>query len=212
MPVSAFLTSLLAKVAGGLAAKAAVGLGIATAAVSTAGAAGVLPDPAQHALAKVVNPVSPVDIPDPTELPKIDGTTLADPASLLDGENDELGDVVDDVTGEDEGTERGMNHGACVSAVAQDKSTAGREHGLAVSTAARSDCGKEDAATRGTSTTSSSTTTTTSTPPVTLSSVDESDDADRGKGRSGDDDGPGRSANRGQGSNSSNSGRGNSGK
>jgi hypothetical protein len=36
------------------------------------------------------------------------------------------------------------NHGATVSSVAQDASTLGRDHGKAVSEAARSDCGKDD--------------------------------------------------------------------
>ncbi len=56
---------LVTKLAGlGLAAKVALGAGVAAAAVTTAGAGGVLPGPAQHGVAVAIIAVSPLDIPD----------------------------------------------------------------------------------------------------------------------------------------------------
>lgn len=51
----------------GFGAKAAFGLTLAAASVTAAGAAGVLPDPVQHAMASVVRAVSPFEIPDPAD-------------------------------------------------------------------------------------------------------------------------------------------------
>jgi hypothetical protein len=204
MLLSDLLSGLAGKLAGGLAAKAALALGIATATVTGAGAAGVLPGPAQHAVATVVNAVSPLDIPDTSDLVKVDTTKVTDPTALL-GDEDE---GVDNEVGDDQGGQPKDNHGACVSAVAKDKSTVGREHGLAVSTAAKSDCGKEGTTTSS-STSSTSSTTTTSTTLGGTSTAAQLDDGGKGKGNSGGNSGP--SANRGQGNSNSN-GRGNSGK
>lgn len=49
----------------GVGAKAAFGLAMAAASVTAAGAADILPDPVQHAMASVVRAVSPFEIPDP---------------------------------------------------------------------------------------------------------------------------------------------------
>jgi hypothetical protein len=56
--------------------------------------------------------------------------------------DDEVPD--DDVEAPDEEGTHPDNHGAAVSAVAQDDSLTGREHGQAVSEVARSDAGKPD--------------------------------------------------------------------
>ena len=48
----------------GLAAKVALGVGVAAASTTAAGAAGVLPAPAQHAVATVVDATTPVSFPD----------------------------------------------------------------------------------------------------------------------------------------------------
>ncbi len=126
---------------GGLAAKLALGMGVATASVTAAGAAGVLPDPAQHAVASVVAATSPFTIPDRSDVKALasedepDGstTTTSSTTTTLAGD--------DDVAGGD-GT-RAVNHGACVSTAAKDKSGEGN-HGKTVSSVARSDCGKTD--------------------------------------------------------------------
>ena len=58
---------LIPRLAGlGLAAKVGLGLGVAAASVTGAGAAGVLPDPAQDVVASVVDTVTPFHIPDPS--------------------------------------------------------------------------------------------------------------------------------------------------
>lgn len=133
---------------GSLAAKVAMGIGLATATVTAAGAAGVLPAAAQHAVAKVVEATTPFQRPaesagppsrmvresddpsDPTtttSVPKPTTTTSSTPPTTVAG-----GGV----------GARKDNHGACVSAVAHDQSQTGEDHGKAVSAAARSDCGK----------------------------------------------------------------------
>jgi hypothetical protein len=155
MIVSQLLGGLITKLAGlGMASKAALGLGVAVASVTTAGAANVLPDAAQNAVAKAFNAVAPfemetADVADvPTGEEVIDGLPIdtqnpdgggVDPL-VTDGEGDDEGEGDDDVT---EG--RPQNHGACVSAVARDRSTQGAPgaHGKAVSEVARSDCGKQ---------------------------------------------------------------------
>ena len=59
------LRGALGRVAGlGLVAKAGLGLGVVAASTTAAGAAGVLPDPAQHAVAKVVSAATPFTFPD----------------------------------------------------------------------------------------------------------------------------------------------------
>ncbi len=58
MKLKAFLAGL------GIAGKLALGVGVAAAATTGAGAAGVLPGPVQHAVAKAVSEVSPFSMPD----------------------------------------------------------------------------------------------------------------------------------------------------
>jgi hypothetical protein len=164
---------LTTKLAGlGLAAKVALGAGIAAAAVGTAGATGVLPAPAQHAVASVVDAVTPLNLPDPTvnasvtagvQTPDLQGSTTTTVAGTHAA--DDTNEGTDDTTG---GTGTGgtgtgalNNHGACVSAVAHDNSLQGRDHGKAVSSVAKSDCGKTDASTTTSSTSSTSTSTST---------------------------------------------------
>jgi uncharacterized membrane protein YgcG len=196
MLLSELLGGLAAKLAGlGLAAKAALGLGMATAAITSGGVAGVLPDPAQHAVATVINAVSPLQLPDPNDSVDLDASPdlpLPDVLAPGDDEGEDDGDDgTDDTTGE-----RKENHGACVSAVAKDKTFVGREHGLAVSTAAKSDCGKE-----ATTSASSTTTTTTMLSESSAAQLDDGGNRGKGKGRgnSGSSDNRGSSANRGQG-------------
>jgi hypothetical protein len=59
MKIQAFLAGL------GVAGKVALGAGVAAAATTGAAAAGVLPEPVQHAVASAVNTVSPFEFPDP---------------------------------------------------------------------------------------------------------------------------------------------------
>jgi hypothetical protein len=59
------LRGALGRAAGlGLVAKAGLGFGLVAASTTAAGAAGVLPDPAQHAVAKVVGAATPFTFPD----------------------------------------------------------------------------------------------------------------------------------------------------
>ena len=152
---------LVAKLAGlGLAAKVALGAGVAAAAVTTAGATGVLPAPAQHGVAVAVNAISPLEFPDLDGKVKVaadDSSDVTLPTTTLPGDDGVGGD--DDAAGDD--AEAKDNHGACVSEVAKDKGLTGREHGQAVSAIAKSDCGKEDETPTSTTTTSTTTTTTT---------------------------------------------------
>ena len=67
MKIKGFLAGL--SVAG----KLALGVGVAAAATTGAGAAGVLPGPVQHALAKAVDAVSPFSLPDPEHHTSHDG-------------------------------------------------------------------------------------------------------------------------------------------
>jgi hypothetical protein len=193
---------ITSKLAGlGIAAKAALGLGVAAAAVTTAGATGVLPPPAQHAVASVVDAVTPLQLPDPTASAGVNvgaggsSTDVSIPASTTTTiDKDATDDSSDDATGAAPsgpvgGTTSGQpdNHGACVSAVAQDKSTTGRDHGKAVSTAARSDCGKtgETSSTTSTSSTSSTSTTSTTTAGGTGASVNSAGGHGNGNGNQG---------------------------
>lgn len=194
---------LTTKLAGlGIAAKAALGVGVAAAAVTTAGATGVLPPPAQHAVASVVDTLTGVQIPDPTvnvdvdvdaggkvSIPDISGPDVSIPGQ----DGDEAGD--DSATGGHQD-----NHGACVSEVARDKSTTGREHGQAVSAVAKSDCGKE-----GSSTSSSSTSTSSTSSSVPTNDTIADDGGQRGHGNGNRGNGPGNSG-------PGNSGPGNSGR
>ena len=208
MTVSELLGALVAKLAGlGMAAKAALGVTLAAASVTTAGAANVLPEPAQRAVATVVNAASPLDIPDPSKIDEVvDGTDgLPDipdvtTTTIVDGDED----------GEGDGGGGGAfaNHGACVSAVAPDRSTTGagpaNSHGKAVSEAARSDCGKDGAG--STTTTLPSPTTTTLSPTTTVAELGTS--SNRGPGNGNGNSGPG-NGNSGPGNGNGNSGPGN---
>ena len=90
------LSGLAAKLsAAGIAAKAGVGLTMAAASVTGGAAAGVLPDPVQHAVAGVANAVTPFQFPDQAEFdnrvsddarddePGVDGLVIADEARQL---------------------------------------------------------------------------------------------------------------------------------
>lgn len=217
MTVAELLGALMAKLAGlGMVAKAGLGLGVAAASVTTAGVANVLPDPAQHAVAKVVNAVAPFDITDP------DNQAI----KVVDDVNDVIGDVNDvtdqlpelpEVTipelGEGTGTDGATraNHGACVSAVARDKSaTQGTpgSHGRAVSEVARSDCGKQTVGSPTTTTTLAPTTTTTTVDTGELGTSSRSG-AGNGNGNAGQ--AGGNAGNGGRGNANAGNGNGNSG-
>lgn len=62
-------------------AKAALGIGIAAASVTGAGAAGVLPGPAQHAVASAVSAVTPFEFPDNANSHADFGTTTSSDAT-----------------------------------------------------------------------------------------------------------------------------------
>ncbi|HEX3393132.1 MAG TPA: hypothetical protein VHS52_01280 [Acidimicrobiales bacterium] len=139
MTISELLAALATKLGAlGVAAKLALGLGLATAMAATAGAAGVLPTPAQHAVASVVN-ATPLHIPDPSDdhnaPPTVGGA--GDTVAPVVGDTTGTGDEGTD-TGTDQGTTPSDAHGACVSAVAKSAPTgAGGVHGQAVSDAAK---------------------------------------------------------------------------
>ncbi|MDQ3980006.1 MAG: hypothetical protein M3314_10700 [Actinomycetota bacterium] len=94
---------LIPRLAGlGLAAKVGLGLGVAAASVTGAGAAGVLPDPAQEVVATVVDTVTPFHIPESgSRRPAVDrprgggGTVgkVGGPATVPGGGNGITGDV-----------------------------------------------------------------------------------------------------------------------
>jgi hypothetical protein len=138
---------LVKTVLGSLAAKVALGVGVAAASVTAVGATGVLPDQAQHAVASVVGATTPFVLPDPsTERPRTVDDPAESPTTTVAGVVGAggvgtgtvgTGTVGDDPAGED----RADNHGACVSAAAKDRSGTG-SHGKTVSSVARSDCGK----------------------------------------------------------------------
>ena len=163
-------------VLGGLAARVVRGLGVAAASMTAAGAAGVLPEPAQQAVATVVGAATPFQLPDPSSVGALAGdegqtTTSTTPTTLA-------GD--DEVAGEEAGKRR-ANHGACVSAAAHDKSGSGTEpHGKAVSSVARSDCGK--AGTTPSTTVGGSSTTSSSTTSTTIDDGGRTANSDRGRG------------------------------
>jgi uncharacterized membrane protein YgcG len=215
MLVTELLSGLAAKLAGlGLAAKAAMGLGMAAAATTTAGVAGVLPEPAQNAIATVVEAVSPFEVGG-TGQPggtvgvdvSVPGIDVSVPDVTLPGDETD-GDTGGDTGGDNGGDTAGQpaNHGACVSAIARDKSTTGRAHGAAVSAAARSDCGK-------TTDSPTSPTTTSTTIDTTTTTVDDdttSASSNRGRGNNGN--GNGGNSNGGNGGNSGSNGNRGSGR
>ena len=184
---------LVKSLVGSLAARIALGAGVAAASVTAAGAAGVLPGPAQDAVATVVAATTPFQLPEPgvsLQVGDVPSSSTSTSTTVAGADEDE-----------GEGEARKINHGACVSTVAGDKSESeGESHGKTVSSIARSDCGKTSTTVAGSSTTSSSTTSTT------VASGERSGNS-----------GPG-SSNRGQGNSGNsgnsngNSGSGNSGK
>lgn len=181
----------------GLAAKLAMATGLAVATVTTAGAAGVLPEPAQKVVASVVEATTPFALPDATGDVLVDEVVDEVTTTTLDTSTAIAGD--DDEAGADEGTTDGTrkeNHGLCVSTVAKN-TPGGPDKGKTVSSIARSDCGKTS--TTVAPTTTSSTTVTTLDPTTTSSTLAgiAPSTANSGKGNSG---------------NSANSGKGNSGK
>ena len=189
---------------GGLAAKVALGMGVATASVTAAGAAGVLPEPARDVVASVVAAATPFQLPDPSLNLQVGG---GDQSSTSSSSSTSTTLAEDDGEGSDGTTERKANHGACVSAAARDKAetqTGGEpnSHGKTVSSIARSDCGKEEKGSTSSTTSTtvgSSSTSSSSTTPSTVASSQRSANS-----------GPGNSGNSGKG-NSGNSGKGTSG-
>jgi hypothetical protein len=194
MLVNTFLASLAAKLA------MATGLAVAT--VTAAGAAGVLPEPAQKVVASAVEATTPFALPDAgddvvgdlvDDVGDVTTTTLGTSTTIAGDDDDEAGD-----DGTTDGT-RKENHGLCVSTVAKN-TPGGPDKGKTVSSVARSDCGKTAATTPTTvAPTTSSTTVTTIAPTSSTSSTvagTGATTANSGKGNSG----------------SSNSGKGNSGK
>lgn len=165
MPVKTFLGSLVAKLA--------LGVGIATASVTAAGAAGVLPDAAQHAVSTVVGATTPFSIPDGSTVHAADvpdlgsTTTTSSPSTTVASTSTTVATKgTDDGTDTESGDTGGTtgvhpdNHGACVSAAAHaDTSSTGENHGKAVSAVAKSDCGKSTSTTIGSTTTSSTSST-----------------------------------------------------
>jgi hypothetical protein len=85
--MSGLLAGLIAKLAGlGLVAKVGLGLGVAAASVTGAGAAGALPDAAQHAVATVVGSATPFTFPDSADdHAKMGATVSSDATGASDG-------------------------------------------------------------------------------------------------------------------------------
>lgn len=176
------------KLAGlGLAAKVALGVGVATAAAATAGVTtGVLPNPLPAPAAKVtVDAGVDVSIPGVTPGAAHDDDHDADEGAGATGAHGAGAAAHPD------------NHGACVSEAAHSDTHTGRDHGQAVSAIAKSDCGKEPAAGPLSSTSTSTSTTSTTV---------EGGSSNRGPGNS---NGNGNSGNAG---NSANAGNGNPGR
>ncbi len=202
---------------GSLAAKTALGLGVAAASVTAAGAAGVLPAPAQEVVASVVSAATPFELRTPSDVTTLatddtedteDTTTTTSTSTTLPG----TGGGDNDDTGGDSDETRKINHGACVSAAARTNTGEGN-HGRTVSSIARSDCGKTDP-TSGTSTTSTTVDGSTTSTSVTSTTVDDGQrSANSGRGNSGN---SGNSGNRNSGNSGNNPGNsgnaGNSGK
>jgi len=85
--VRPILRGAVARVAGlGLLAKAGLGLSLVAASTTAAGAAGVLPDPAQHAVAKVVGAATPFTFPDKaSDMAEKGRTVSSDATGATDG-------------------------------------------------------------------------------------------------------------------------------
>ena len=146
-------SGLLAKLAGmTMAAKIALGTGVAVAAVGAAAVGGlpegpVLQDPGN--VSQVVDEVPGGNTEDALE-DIVGGVPTTVPGVGGDDDEDEGAGGGSTTTTTPGGTSGGgstptsepKNHGACVSQVARDRSLQGREHGQAVSQMAKSDCGK----------------------------------------------------------------------
>jgi hypothetical protein len=98
MLIGELLAGLVAKVAGlGMATKAGMGLALAAASTTAAGAVGVLPAPAQHAVATVVDAATPFTFPDSEkEKDNFGATVSADATGASDGVPGVDGQVVSD--------------------------------------------------------------------------------------------------------------------
>jgi hypothetical protein len=82
MLISELLAGLATKLAGlGMAAKAGLGLTLAAASTTAAGAVGVLPAPAQHAVATVVDATTPFSFPDTANAKSSFGATVSNDAT-----------------------------------------------------------------------------------------------------------------------------------
>jgi hypothetical protein len=82
MLISELLAGLATKLAGlGMAAKAGLGLTLAAASTTAAGAVGVLPAPAQHAVATVVDATTPFSFPDTANAKSSFGATVSSDAT-----------------------------------------------------------------------------------------------------------------------------------
>jgi hypothetical protein len=120
MLVTEFLSGLAAKLAGlGLAAKLGLGVGVAAAAVGGAGAANVLPEPVQHAVATAVDTVTPFQFPDKADPHSVFGATVAaDATGASDGTPGVDGQTVADAAkqqgaaNQGTGADRANNSGA----------------------------------------------------------------------------------------------------
>jgi len=159
MLISELLAGLTTKLAGlGMAAKAGLGLTLAAASTTAAGAAGVLPAPVQHAVAQVVNASTPLNLPDPSTvtgaITAVTGQDVTDRTNSTPSTTSAPNGITSTTTratlgtttttgAAGDGPSQAANHGTCVSAVAGDKSaTVDGNHGKAVSAVAKSDCGK----------------------------------------------------------------------
>ena len=187
---------LVKSLLGSLATKVALGVGVATASVTAAGAAGVLPAAAQHAVASVVGATTPFQLPDEATSPPSGTIRAEEPAEATTTSSTSSTSTTTSVKpttattevgdgGAAAGGTREDNHGACVSTVARDQSLTGEDHGKAVSAVAQSDCGKAGS----TSTTAPRSTTSTSTSTTVAGTSSAKDDSNKGssagKGSSG---------------------------
>src|SRR5688500_5964951 len=113
MLVNTFLASLAAKLA------MATGLAVAT--VTAAGAAGVLPEPAQNAVASVVEATTPFALPNAAAAAgQVVGGVGADVTTTTLGTSTTVaGTDADEEDGTTDGA-RKENHGLCVSTVAKN--------------------------------------------------------------------------------------------
>jgi hypothetical protein len=204
---------LVKSVVGGVAAKIALGLGVAAASVTAVGAAGVLPEPAQHAVASVVSATTPFVLPDPSTVTARVADDETPPSTISSTTSTTSG------TGDDEsagGAGRPANHGACVSAAAKDKTESDSgSHGRTVSSVARTDCGKTETPSSTTSTTvagSTTSSTSTSTTSTTVAGTQRTTNSGPGSASSGRGNGGGNNGGDNNGSGNSGNGKGNSGK